>query len=136
MRGTGTSSPGGYWFLTVCQVRLNGEAVINRFANSAGMEPFLSAKQLKRGRAGCRSRPLFMWLALMFWCPTEYSIRQSVKNALALAQRREFAYIVFPLIGAGVGGYPPERAMEFMREEVANSGYGGEVRIVRFIGRP
>lgn len=70
----------------------------------------------------------------MFWYPSEYSIRQSVKNALALAQRREFSSIAFPLIGAGVGSYPPERVMEFMKEEVANSGYSGEVRIVRFAG--
>lgn len=70
----------------------------------------------------------------MFWCPSEYSIRQSVKNALALAQHRGFASIAFPLIGAGVGSYPPERVIEFMKEEVANSDYGGEVRIVRFAG--
>jgi O-acetyl-ADP-ribose deacetylase (regulator of RNase III) len=72
----------------------------------------------------------------MFWYPSEYSIRQSVKNALALAQHREFTSIAFPLIGSGVGGYSPDKVVEFMKEEVANSSYGGEVHIIRFIGRP
>lgn len=72
----------------------------------------------------------------LFWCATERSIRQSVKNALALAQRKGYASIAFPLIGAGVGGFSPEKVMAFMQEEVANSGYGGEVRIVRFAGKP
>ena len=68
----------------------------------------------------------------MLWCPSEYSIRQSVKNALGLAQHRGYASIAFPLIGAGIGNYSPEKVMLFMKEEVANSVYGGEVRIVRF----
>lgn len=70
----------------------------------------------------------------MFWRPSEISIRQSVKNTLVLAQRRGFISIAFPLIGAGVGGFPPERVMGFMKEEVANSNYRGEVRIVKFAG--
>lgn len=72
----------------------------------------------------------------MFWRPSEYSIRQSVKNALALARRRKFVSIAFPLIGAGVGGCLPEKVMGVMKEEVANSCYGGEVRIVRFTNEP
>jgi len=76
-----------------------------------------------------------MWLASICSGVRRILDRQSVKNALALAQRRGFASIAFPLIGAGVGGCSPDKVMEFMKEEMANSSYDGEVLIVRFYQR-
>jgi len=37
-----------------------------------------------------------------------------------------------PLIGSGTGGYPPEKALEIMRDEAGKNEYDGEVRIVKF----
>jgi hypothetical protein len=36
------------------------------------------------------------------------------------------------LIGAGTGGARPERAEAIMEEEIRNSGFPGEVLLVRF----
>ena len=35
-------------------------------------------------------------------------------------------------IGAGTGGYVPEKVLEIMQDETRRSEYEGEVRIVRF----
>ena len=39
----------------------------------------------------------------MLWYATHYSVTQSVKNALALAEAHQFESIAFPLIGSGSG---------------------------------
>lgn len=50
----------------------------------------------------------------MFWRASERSIRDSVKNAVALAEEKGFASIAFPVIGAGAGGFDEERAKALM----------------------
>ena len=40
----------------------------------------------------------------MWWRASERSIRESVRSALAVAQREGWRSIGFPLIGAGTGG--------------------------------
>lgn len=58
-------------------------AVINRFGSSEDMGPFLSAKPSRRGPGRLPFKAIIHVAGInMFWCPTEYSIRQSVKNAL------------------------------------------------------
>lgn len=39
----------------------------------------------------------------MFWCATEYSVQQSVINAMKLVNENGFNSIAFPLIGSGSG---------------------------------
>ena len=65
------------------------------------------------------------------WCASEYSIRESVKNALQLAGGR-FRSIAFPLIGAGTGGFSLDRCEQIMREQMAATPFDGEIIIVRF----
>jgi O-acetyl-ADP-ribose deacetylase (regulator of RNase III) len=68
----------------------------------------------------------------MWWRSSEYAIRGSVRNALAIARGRGYRSIAFPLIGAGTGGFSPERALDIMRDEARQIDYDGEVRFVKF----
>ncbi|MCA9115338.1 MAG: macro domain-containing protein [Planctomycetaceae bacterium] len=54
----------------------------------------------------------------MLWRASEQSIRDSVRNALAVATEHGFPSIAFPLIGAGSGGFSPQRAQALMLEEL------------------
>jgi O-acetyl-ADP-ribose deacetylase (regulator of RNase III) len=68
----------------------------------------------------------------LLWIASERSVRSSVRNALAIASERGFRSIAFPLIGAGVGGGAEERVLGWMRAELAQATFPGEVRIVRY----
>ena len=66
----------------------------------------------------------------LLWRSSERSIRDSVRNALALANARGFRSIALPLIGAGSGG-GNEKAIEAMIVEELGQ-LQGEVRVVRY----
>ena len=66
----------------------------------------------------------------MLWRASEWSIRQSVRNAMALANEKGFQSIAFPLIGAGSGGFNQERAKAIMEDELGKMEYSIEVRVV------
>jgi O-acetyl-ADP-ribose deacetylase (regulator of RNase III) len=68
----------------------------------------------------------------MFWRSSERAIRGCVRSALGIARQRGYRSVAFPLIGAGTGGFSPERALEIMQDEARQIDYDGEVRIVRF----
>jgi len=68
----------------------------------------------------------------LFWRCSERAIRGCVRSALGIAREKGYQSIAFPLIGAGTGGYPPEKVLEIMRDEAGKSEYDGEIRIVRF----
>jgi O-acetyl-ADP-ribose deacetylase (regulator of RNase III) len=55
----------------------------------------------------------------MLWRASEQSIRDSVQNAIQLAEERGFQTIAFPLIGAGSGGFNPEKAKTLMLDELS-----------------
>jgi len=54
----------------------------------------------------------------MFWQASERSIRDSVRNAMAVAEERGFRSIAFPLIGAGSGGFNQDKAKGIMLDEL------------------
>lgn len=54
----------------------------------------------------------------LLWRASERSIRESVKNAIDLAQKNNFRSIAFPLIGAGSGGFKPEKVLQLMIDEL------------------
>src|SRR5947208_1574881 len=54
----------------------------------------------------------------LLWRASERSVRDSVRNALTLAHEKSFRSIGFPLIGAGSGGFNPERAKAVMLDEI------------------
>jgi O-acetyl-ADP-ribose deacetylase len=66
------------------------------------------------------------------WRSSEFSVRQSVRNAIELVSQMNFASVAFPLIGAGSGGGSPEQVQTFMTDELSRINYLGSVYIVRF----
>lgn len=66
----------------------------------------------------------------MLWRSSEWSIRQCVRNAMALAHEKGFRFIAFPLIGAGSGGFNRERARKIMEGELWKMDSPMEVRVV------
>lgn len=68
----------------------------------------------------------------MLWRSSEFSIRESVRNAMRLADEHHFASIAFPLIGAGSGGGSSERALQFITDELSKIIFAGEVVVVRY----
>lgn len=68
----------------------------------------------------------------MFWVSSERSVRDSVRNAMALAQDRGYRSITFPLIGAGTGGGKDDKVLSLMQNELAKIEYDGAVTIVKY----
>jgi O-acetyl-ADP-ribose deacetylase len=70
----------------------------------------------------------------MLWRSTERSIRGAVRNAMAIVKEKGYHSIAFPLVGAGSGGASREAVLDYMRDELREIAYDGEVRIVRYRG--
>ena len=68
----------------------------------------------------------------LLWRSSERAIRDCVRNAMRIAGERGYRSIAFPLIGAGTGGFHPEKAQAIIEEELRGIDFDGEVRIVRF----
>ncbi len=66
----------------------------------------------------------------MLWLASERSIRDSVRNALSLAEDHGFRSIAFPLIGAGSGGFDQDRAKTVMLDEIQKADLPLAVTIV------
>ena len=54
----------------------------------------------------------------MAWRASEYSIRQSAQNAMAIVNQRDFESVAFPLIGAGSGGFNTAQAKQILLDEL------------------
>jgi len=50
----------------------------------------------------------------MFWCATEYSVAQSVLNAMKIVNEQGYRSVAFPLIGSGSGNRGKEWSMAIM----------------------
>ena len=68
----------------------------------------------------------------LLWRSSEFSVRQSVRSALALAAQEGFASVAFPLIGAGSGGGSARLVERFMLDEFSRQPYTGTVLLVRY----
>jgi O-acetyl-ADP-ribose deacetylase (regulator of RNase III) len=66
----------------------------------------------------------------IYWGASEWSIRQSVKNAMILAHEKGFKSIGFPLIGVGETGFRLEHAKAIMEDELGKIDSPIEVRVV------
>jgi O-acetyl-ADP-ribose deacetylase (regulator of RNase III) len=72
----------------------------------------------------------------MLWRSSERSIRDSVRNAISIAQVRGYASVALPLIGAGSGGGKSSRVQSIIENELTKCQFDGEVRIVRYVNKP
>lgn len=68
----------------------------------------------------------------ILWRASERSIRDCVRNAMALAAEKGFQSIAFPLIGAGLGGFNQNRARAIMEDELQKLKSPLEVTVVVF----
>ena len=68
----------------------------------------------------------------LLWRSSERSVRDSVRNAVALAGSRGYRSLALPLIGAGSGGGSSEQVQDWMSRELATIDFDGEVRLVRY----
>lgn len=66
----------------------------------------------------------------IYWGASEWSIRESVRNAIALAHEKGFHSIAFPLIGAGETGFREEQAKAIMEDELGKIDSPVEARVV------
>ncbi|HEX9995923.1 MAG TPA: macro domain-containing protein [Abditibacterium sp.] len=70
-----------------------------------------------------------------FWRASEFSIRNSTRNALALAEKSGFQSLAFPIIGAGSGSFNTQKALQIMLDAFIGVESQVEVVIVRFSSR-
>lgn len=68
----------------------------------------------------------------LLWTATEYSIRMSVKNAIALAREKGFESLAMPLIGAGSGRFNQERTKSIILDELNQLTFSLLVKVVVF----
>ena len=68
----------------------------------------------------------------MWWRSSEYSIRESCRNAIRVAREHSFASIALPLIGAGTGGGSMEKVEKLMIDQLGKEEYSGRIVIVRY----
>ena len=67
-----------------------------------------------------------------FWRASDYSIRQSVRNAITLAEQQYYKSIAFPIIGSGAGSFSQTRALEIIAAELQQIKSELQVIIVQF----
>lgn len=68
----------------------------------------------------------------LLWRASEYSIRESTRNAVRVAADHGVATLAFPLIGAGSGGFRPDRAKSIMIETLRALSEPLHVTLVEF----
>ena len=69
----------------------------------------------------------------LLWRASERSIRDSVRNAIDVADQNGFRSIAFPMIGAGSGGFDQAKAKQIMIDELQRLALPLEVLIVAFV---
>jgi O-acetyl-ADP-ribose deacetylase (regulator of RNase III) len=68
----------------------------------------------------------------MWWRASEFSIRESCRNAIRLAKENGFGSIAFPLIGAGTGGRTIDQVEKLMLDQLGIEEYSGRIVVVRY----
>ncbi len=67
-----------------------------------------------------------------FWRASEYSIRRSVRSAVAIAEQQGYQSIAFPVIGSGSGNFSRAGALEFMLDELSRLSMDVRVTVVQY----
>ncbi len=68
----------------------------------------------------------------MFWFATEYSVKQSVVNAIKIAEEQKFNSIAIPLVGSGSGNRGKEWSLKLMYEALETIDSNIRVIIVEY----
>jgi O-acetyl-ADP-ribose deacetylase (regulator of RNase III) len=67
------------------------------------------------------------------WQASEYSIRHSVRSAVALAEQQGFKSLAFPIIGAGTGSFSQSKALSLMLDELSKMDGNLQTIIVQYV---
>jgi len=68
----------------------------------------------------------------MFWCATEYSVRQSVINAMKIVNEKKLQCVAFPLIGSGSGNRGKKWSLHIMNSTLESIDSKAKVIIVKY----
>lgn len=68
----------------------------------------------------------------MLWTASEFSIRESTRNAVRLAHEKGFTSMALPLIGAGSGRFNQEQTKAIMLDELGKVNVPMRVKLVVF----
>ncbi len=102
-----------------------------RELSRAGAIPLGGAVVTSAGRLGFKAIIHVAGINLL-WRASEHSIRGSVMAAMHLVSERGYRSVAFPVIGAGSGGFSPNRALAIMVSELNTIQSAAAVRIVRY----
>ena len=68
----------------------------------------------------------------MLWRASERSIRDGVRNAIALAEQHGFARVGLPIIGAGSGGFDEAKALALIEDTLRTIDSSVRALVVRY----
>lgn len=68
----------------------------------------------------------------LLWRSSERSIRDSVRNVIAIVGERGWTSVAFPIVGAGSGGFDVDQALGIMKDELGRLTFTCDVVIVRY----
>lgn len=68
----------------------------------------------------------------LLWLASEYSIRESVRNAMQIVNQQKYDSVAFPIIGAGSGNFKIDRALGIILDELAKVETNADVLVVRY----
>lgn len=68
----------------------------------------------------------------MFWQATTRSIQQSVISAMNIVNEKNFTSVAFPMIGAGTGGFNPEKVNNLILEALASCETDAQIYLVTY----
>jgi O-acetyl-ADP-ribose deacetylase (regulator of RNase III) len=123
------------WFL------LWPHGVSGAIKRRAGFKPFweLGYRPLPLGQARLTSAGRLSCKAIIhvaginaLWRASEYSIRNSVLNAVKLAEEQGFSSLALPLVGAGAGSFSPETAEAIILETLGQIETPLQITLVRY----
>lgn len=124
------------WWLLLPQgvsgaIKRRGGIAPFREVARAGPMPLGSAVATSAGRLPFRAiihvAGIDMW-----WTASERSVRDSARNAVAVAVQRGFRTLAMPLIGAHSGGMAEERSLSFIVDELGGIDATLDVVVVKF----
>ena len=67
-----------------------------------------------------------------FWRASEFSIRESVRNAMQIVAKEGFRSVAFPLIGGASGGFNPEKSKQLISDELAKLSSDATIILVEY----
>ena len=68
----------------------------------------------------------------LLWRASRQSIRDSVRNAVALAADHDFTTLAMPVIGAGSGSFPEREALALIEQTLREADLELDVTVVRY----